>query len=119
MTNRELHDIYLLFFYPYLLLLLVNYAWFLPRAYRDLKNKRPTHATKKVYWACGIGAFLTVVFGLSMATPWRGTFGFIWFFLNFSSIILVGHLWQRHQILSNPSHPLHELYSSMIMKGKD
>lgn len=119
MTSIEFEAFVLSMFYPYVILVLINYGWFLPRAYRDLKNQRPTEATRKALWAFGLGALLTVLFGLSMITPWRGAFGLIWFFANAFAFILTLHVWQRHQILNNPRNPLHKLLSSMVMKGKD
>ncbi|MDX9668636.1 hypothetical protein QMK50_27195 [Pseudomonas sp. P5_152] len=119
MTNADYNLYTTITFYGYLSLLLVNYLWFLPKAYREYKNKRPTHATRKVNWACGLGGLLTILCIFGMSTPWRVGIYFVLLMTNLATYIGVGHLWMRHQILSNPSHPLHELYSSMIMKGKD
>lgn len=119
MTHTQ-YDLYTnTVFYSYLGLLLVNYLWFLPRAYREYKNKRPTHATRKVNWACGLGALLTIVCFYGISTECRAYIYFAMIMLNGWAYIIVGNIWMRHQILSNPNHPLHELYSSMIMKGKD
>lgn len=63
---------------------------------------------------------LVVLFCWPLArSPWTLSLGFVWLMLNAFAAIIAHHLWQRNQILSNPDHPLHELYSSMIMKGKD
>jgi hypothetical protein len=116
MTNAEFGMLSETVFYVYLTLLLVNYAWFLPKAYREFKSKRPTHATRNVKWACGLGVLLSILLCVGMATPWRAGIYFLLFILNGFSYVIAGHLWMRHQILSNPDHPLHGLYSSMIMK---
>jgi hypothetical protein len=106
-------------FYIYLALSLVNYLWFLPKAYREYTNKRLKRATAHIYWASAVGIMLTLLCCVGMVTQWRIITGLSLLILNGGTYIVLANFWTHHQILNDPGHPLHQPYSNSIMSGRE